>query len=391
MKVLHLALQAPYNEGWGYQENLLTKYQVKLGNEVVLVTTCNKNSGDSRITVCEPEDYISSDGFRVIRLDYEHFYPQKIANLLQYFKIYKLLKEIRPDFIMVHGLSNISVIQIQKYLKNDNPNCVVIADNHMDYNNAKGYVNKNISMKIRMLFVNAVNKKMNKIYRKVYGVTPIRCEFANEIFGTPKEKLDVLPAGADDEYIDFENKEKISKTVRNENEISDDDFLIITGGKIDKKKNIDILMDAISKINNEKIKLLVFGKCDDQIKEKIEALAKHHNIRYVGWVDSKETYKYFLASDLVFFPGQHSVMWEQACACGTPCVFTDVYGVHHVDIGGNCLFLKEVTVDKIIDLLENLLNNPQEYNEMLKVAKSEKRKTFLYSELAKKSLETVES
>ena len=54
------------------QENLLTKYQVKLGHDVTLITTCNMNSADSTIVSCEPEDYISPDGFRVIRLNHKY-------------------------------------------------------------------------------------------------------------------------------------------------------------------------------------------------------------------------------------------------------------------------------------------------------------------------------
>ena len=118
MKILHLALQAPYNEGWGYQENLLTKYQVRLGHEVTLITTCMMNNPDSKITVCEPKDYISPDGFRVIRLQYKKIFSKRISAVFQIYKIYNLLKSIAPDFIMVHGLGNFSVLQVKKYIKN---------------------------------------------------------------------------------------------------------------------------------------------------------------------------------------------------------------------------------------------------------------------------------
>ena len=134
MKILHLALQAPYNEGWGYQENLLTKYQAKLGHDVTLITTCSMNSTNSQMVKCDPEDYISPDGFRVIRLEHKQFFFKKISSLLSIFPIYQLLKSIMPDFIMVHGLGNFSAIQVKKYVKKINPRCTVIADNHLDYN-----------------------------------------------------------------------------------------------------------------------------------------------------------------------------------------------------------------------------------------------------------------
>lgn len=48
MRIVHIAPNAPYNEGWGYQENLLTKYQAKSGNDVTLIIT-TKMHKDGRI------------------------------------------------------------------------------------------------------------------------------------------------------------------------------------------------------------------------------------------------------------------------------------------------------------------------------------------------------
>ena len=37
--ILNIALSAPYNDYWGYQDNLLPKYQRKLGHQVIIITT----------------------------------------------------------------------------------------------------------------------------------------------------------------------------------------------------------------------------------------------------------------------------------------------------------------------------------------------------------------
>lgn len=39
MRIVHIAPNAPYNNYWGYQENLLPKYQKKLGHEVILIVS----------------------------------------------------------------------------------------------------------------------------------------------------------------------------------------------------------------------------------------------------------------------------------------------------------------------------------------------------------------
>ena len=39
MKICHLCLNGPYNEGWNYQENILPKYHVKQGHKVYQIVT----------------------------------------------------------------------------------------------------------------------------------------------------------------------------------------------------------------------------------------------------------------------------------------------------------------------------------------------------------------
>ena len=67
-----------------------------------------------------------------------------------------------------------------------------------------------------------------------------------------------------------------------------------------------------------------------------------------------------MASDLCAFPGTHSVLWEQACACGLPGVFRDWEGMHHVDVGGNAVFLKDASAEGIKRLLSDLLSHPEQ-------------------------------
>lgn len=80
------------------------------------------------------------------------------------------------------------------------------------------------------------NKYNQKYYSKVYGVTPGRVIFAQKMYGIKPEKTDLLIMGADDDKINFRNKDKIRKQIREDNNILDSDYLIVTGGKIDSKK-----------------------------------------------------------------------------------------------------------------------------------------------------------
>ncbi len=384
MKILHIVPSAPYNDYWGYQDNLLPKYHKKLGYDVTVITT-NTMHKDGKIVETQPADYLLSDGVRVIRIEKKQYPHIILTNLNSKLDIWDKLLEIQPDFVFYHGLVSTTIYDVIKYKKKVNKNLVIVQDNHLDYNIGRKF--KTLNEKIIRGFYRHLNRKSVPFITKIYGVTPWRKKFAEDYFKIPKSKTDVLIMGADDEKIDFANRNKIRKEIRNKYNIKDTDFLISTGGKIDKKKNIHLLMQAVKNIPD--VKLLVFGGVNEDVKEEFEnALKQSENIIYVGWLDADKVYDYFFASDLVAFPGQHSVLWEQACAAKVPALFERWEGMEHINNGGNSDFFDDVSVSGLEQKLREIIFT-EKYEEMKRVANSEKTDIYLYSNIAKKSLETV--
>lgn len=382
MKIVHIAPCAPYNDYWGYQDNLLPKYQKKLGHEVIIITT-NLMHKDGRIMETNCGDYVLNDGVRVIRLAKKKYPHQILTNLNSHLNAYPYLKELKPDFIFYHGLVSSTIFEVIRYKKCDNSHCVIVQDNHLDYNIGRKVVS--LSDKLIRAFYRHINKRSIKYVDRVYGVTPWRKQFAEDYFDIPSSKTDVLIMGADDEKIDFANRDKIRKNLRMQYNISDADFLIVSGGKLDKNKNILQLMQSC--VGLQGVKLLIFGEVLPDIKEEFENICNSNsNIIFIGWLNSDEVYNYFFASDIVFFPGQHSVLWEQACASKVPCVFKRWKGMEHVNNGGNSDFVTEITSEilrkEIIDL-----QFTEKYYQMEHVAKSAATDIYLYSNIAMKSLE----
>lgn len=377
---------APYNDYWGYQDNLLPKYHKKIGHDVTVVVT-NTMHKDGKIVEIPESDYILNDGVRVIRLKRKKYCHRVLTNLNSKIDVMPYLTEIKPDYIFFHGLISSTIYDIVKYKKKFVPNCIIVQDNHLDYNN--GLKNKGLKEKIIRAYYRHNVKKTIKYVDKIYGVTPWRKKYAEEYFKVPSNKIDVLIMGADDENIDFINSATIRQEIRKKYGIKDSDYLIVTGGKLDAQKNVIELMKACAKISN--VKLLIFGSVLNDIRNEFEdIISTNSNIVYVGWVDSDKTYNYFLASDLVCFPGTHSVMWEQACACKTPCLFQFWEGVEHLNNGGNSDFIFPVTVDTIKAKINELLYTDK-YYQMKAVANSDKTNIYLYSKIAEKSLTVVEN
>jgi len=385
MKIVHIAPNAPYNDNWGYQENLLPKYQKKLGHDVIVITT-NTMHQDGKIVEVDCADYMLEDGVRVIRLKKKKYLHNVLTNICSKLEIFDLLADLKPDFVFFHGVVSTTIFDVIKYKKRCNPRCIIVQDNHQDYYN--GLNPNGVKGKVLRSYHRTVNKRSVPFVEKVYGVTPWRKQYAEDYFGIPEEKTGVLIMGADDEKIDFENKDNIRQNIRQQYGVKDEDFLVVTGGKIDSPKNVVELMEACSCMGE--VKLIVFGNVAEDLQEHFDELLKNsNNIIYIGWLSADKVYDYFMASELVCFPGTHSVMWEQACACKVPCLFKKWEGMEHVNNGGNSSFVERVTVDSLRSAVIEL-KYTEKYKKMRNIAESEATDVFLYSGIAKKSLETCE-
>ena len=205
------------------------------------------------------------------------------------------------------------------------------------------------------------------------------------MYGLSDDKIDLLLMGAEDELIDYKQRAAIRKKIRENLNLREDDFVIITGGKIDERKNFKVLVDAIDPFKDKNVKLLVFGKPDDKMQVYMDEIKRKDYIRNLGWIDSRRMYEYFHASDLCAFPGTHSVIWEQAVGYGLPGVFRHWDGIEHIDLRGNMRFLYNDSVSELTDILKEIIYSRETYEKM-KTRAEDVSIEFHYSTLATKSL-----
>lgn len=385
MKIVHIAPGAVYDDGWGFQDNILPKYHRKMGHDVTIIVSTRIHKGNGYGEV-EPTQYYLDDGTRVIRLKLKKYWLKEISQLFARLDVIDELKSIKPDFIFFHSLCSNTMtdcIKYKKWAKKIGIECKIVQDNHLDYN--IGNPGVSIRQKIARSYNRLYNRYTQKYVEKVYGVTPWRKEYAEEYYKISKSKTDVLLMGADDEYVKLDEKKSIRNKIRHQFNIKENVFLIVTGGKINLRKQIHLLINACRDLEN--VKLLIFGNVADDAKDIFfKSLEKNKNVIYIGWIDSSEVYNYFFAADLVFFPGQHSVLWEQACASKVPCVFQKWHGMDHINVGGNSDYIYEVSENIIREKIKELNFTPK-YYKMKDVAESKFTDIYMYSEIAKKALE----
>jgi len=379
MKILHVCLSGAFTDGLTYQENLLTKYHKLAGHDVIMLTTewCYDDKG--KIVENNNHDYVNQDNVRVIRIPSKQTYNNKFK---RYSDFYNYIVDINPEIIFIHNVQFVDIKVIVKYLKK-NPNVKVFIDNHCDFSNsATNWLSKNILHKIIWrYFANLIEPFVTKFY----GVLPARVDFLVNMYKLPKEKCELLVMGADDEYVEkYSDFDKCKKELN----IKKNEFVIVTGGKIDKYKLQTLnLIKAVNELTELKIKLFIFGSVDSEIIDDFNKLCSiNDNITYLGWVSAEESYKYFSIADLVCFPGRHSVYWEQVTAMGKPmlCKYWD--GTTHVDIGGNVIFLYKDNVEEIKENIEKFIKDKDFYENMLKNSNKTEKDAFLYSSIAKRCI-----
>ena len=385
MKVVHLCLGCFFPDNYSYQENMLPKFHKQLGYEVEVIASLVTFDKDGKGTYYpEAKTYKNEYDIKVTRLNYKK--PLLVyRKLKRYIGVYEALVQAAPGMLFIHGCQFRDMDVVVKYLKK-HPGVKVYVDNHADFSNSgTNFLSKSI---LHKGFWKHSAKIINPYTTKFYGVLPARVDWLVNMYKLPKEKCELLVMGADDdkvrEAVDNDWKEKIRKQYR----IKDDDFLIMTGGKIDAwKTQTLLLMEAVKRIDNQRIRLIVFGSVTPELKEKVNNLADGYKVQYIGWIRADDSYHYWAACDLAVFPGRHSVFWEQVAGMGIPMICKYWEGTNHIDIGGNVVFLYDDSVEEIRNTIMGLISNPANYSKMVTKAQNEAVREFSYSEIAKKSIE----
>lgn len=382
MKITHVCLSAFYCEGYSYQENLLPIYHKKMGYDVDIIASLQSFDENGRPCLLDkPEDYVNAHGIHVVRLDYKR--PKAVGRILRkYVGLEEELERSASDILFVHGVQSAENPTFVGYVKR-HPGTRMFMDNHADYSNsATNWLSKNILHRIVWRHYAQVAEPY---VEKFWGVLPARVDFLIENYGLPREKCGLLVMGADDDEVARATNPLVRNETRNRLGFSDDDFLVVTGGKIDPAKTQTfLLMDAVRSMD-DKVKLLVFGPVDPTLRSEFDTRLEQGRIMHIPWANTSESYDYFAAADVVCFPGRHSVYWEQAVAMRKPLVVKRWPGTEHVNICNNALLLDRDEVGEIRDALTSI-NEGIAVNGAISKNAQIAAKGFMYSDIAKRAI-----
>ena len=348
-----------FNENQQYQENLLAKYYLKNGHQVTIIASTFTSifeyySGNYKKD-CDQKEY-HVNGYKIIRQPYSINLFNKLRKLG---KLKTSIKKESPDIIYIHGvpLNLIDPISFKK----KNPQCKLIFDSHADYSNsAKNWLSLNI---LHKFLYRIIMKMLYKHVDKIFYITPDGGTFLNQVWGLPNNCIALLPLGTDSDYIREIKEKDIRLEIRNKLGISPSDFVVFTGGKLNRAKKTKLVIESFLLLNKEHTHLIIVGEAPDKTykKELLELINAHPRIHLTGWIAGEEVYSYMLACDVAVFPASQSVLWQQAIGTELPLIIGQSAGQDATYLNrDNCTFLIEenqVNQENIYNLLNLLIND----------------------------------
>ena len=141
------------------------------------------------------------------------------------------------------------------------------------------------------------------------------------------------------------------------------DFVILSVGELNKNKNHQVILKALSKLDNPKISYTLCGRGDleDELKDLAVQLGVDRQIQFLGFrEDIRDIYA---ASDLFVFPSYREglpVSLMEAIASGLPVIVSKIRGNEDlVEVGKGGFLFNPDSEDELVEAISKLYENPQ--------------------------------
>lgn len=269
---------------------------------------------------------------------------QSNKDLLIYsWKAYKYSKELikTKEFNLCHAFFGIPCGYIAMKLKNkyNLPYIVSLRGSDVPFYNKRFYL-------LDLLIFKRLSKKIWKNAKFVTTNSEGLKELALD--SSPDQKISIIYNGVDiDEFIPLKNKQMKNK------------IILVSTGRLIKRKGYEYLIKSISKLDN--IELQLIG--DGNLKQELTELSKigDSNVKFLGKINHKELPKYLQKADIFILPSLNEGMSNsvlEAMACGLPIITTDTGGSKEL-IKDNGFIVNKADINSLKDAIEEYLKNPE--------------------------------
>jgi glycosyltransferase involved in cell wall biosynthesis len=180
----------------------------------------------------------------------------------------------------------------------------------------------------------------------------------------PEKEISIIPLAF--------HAPKLPTKTRKDLGISDDDFVLITIGRIVKRKAIDVALNALAALDNKRIKMFILG--DGPEKEFLENLCREleieEQVMFLGFVDDETKYSYLKNSDLFILTSLHEgfgIVFMESMYIGLPIVCTNHGGqVDFLKHEENALLINVGDIDACKKSIERFISDKGLYKKCSK-------------------------
>ena len=380
----------------GYQEVHLAKAYARLGYTVKVFTSAasiNLGGSINQLSYKTGTTFDAKYGYEIQRLP-SLSYKSKVLP----FRLKKNVALFKPDVLIILGVAKIFPMAL--FNKDFFGKMKIISV----YGDAKEYLDRGSFSQKAKTFLHEIGYSAIKhpLYRKAitYGDKLIlNIPETNQLFHdflNVKDKVAfdskkvMLNLGYDpDEY--FFNKED-RNVIRKELNVDSNEIVIITSTRINKRKNIEQIIELISKLNSKgkNVSYVIVGFLNDAYEKEVKSfIGKQpfpNKFKCFPFLNSKEIRKLYCASDIGIWL-KAAISIQEAMGTGLPIILENKPSVNHlINEGTNGWFFNkdnfESTINKVVDDLCNTALD----RENLAIQNS---KVLSYDTIAQKILDTV--
>lgn len=218
---------------------------------------------------------------------------------------------------------------------------------------AEGYCRDQFANHIHIHYLPPENIVEN--YGHVIGVSEFVTEEYLKVCKIPV-KAHVLKNAIDVERFSRSVTEEQKRNIRKKLGLSEKDFVILYVGRIMEIKGVLELMQAVTGLEDENIKLLIMGSANSgkwafsPYERKVKKFAKKNKERiiFTGYVDNSEVYKYAAVADIQCLPTLVAeaapLVVLEAMAEGLPFIVTRSGGVTEYVDGNTSLIIEQENI-----------------------------------------------
>lgn len=209
----------------------------------------------------------------------------------------------------------------------------------------------------------------------IMGNGTVSKRYFNEVFGYPLEKIYNQYLSVDCKKINelYKDKDKFRHEYRKKLNIKNEEKVLIYSGRLIDIKNVQAVIKAISKIQDNNLVFLITG--GGELEEELKKLSNQLGVKTIitGFIsDQSELFKHYFSGDALILPSINEpwgLVVNEAMLSGLPVLVSEICGCSLDLVNENGYKLNPNSVDDIALKINKIFSKYKEENKSREVIK----------------------